>query len=318
MNRTSIGLRTKGALASLLAALFLVVAALPAQATDAEVRTQVERWFDVWDTGTEPIDWERFRPLFMPGENAILVVDDFGGGVTTIRSYDEYVETWAPVMRDGFRSWSIRPAGEIEVRTGRDLAVANFVLEAAGTTSEGERVTPRQRGTLTFARDSEGVWRIVQEQLRTLPADAGTDRASVVRERVLAWGRAWVVGDAAETFDLAPLVAEYYAPDVLAFDTSDDAGQTVIRGADEFTRIWQPFVRGWDEWEFNVLPDSVDVRMVSPDMAWATLYIDNRGVRADGTVFDGPAQGTMVWKKRDGRWVIVHEHISLPRRDPQR
>lgn len=58
------------------------------------------------------------------------------------------------------------------------------------------------------------------------------------------------------------------------------------------------------------------MNVVSETMAWATLYIDNYGLALDGAVFIGPAQGTVLMKKRDGAWKIVHEHISLPRKDP--
>ena len=144
-------------------------------------------------------------------------------------------------------------------------------------------------------------------------APGGSD---AVRQTILEWGEAWVVGDAAETFELVPVFDRFYRDDVLAFDTSDDAGQTVIRGRDEFIRVWQPFVRSWDFWEFNVLPDSIDVRVVGPDTAWATLYIDNVGRRADGTEFLGPAQGTLILSRDGEAWRIAHEHISLPRKDP--
>ena len=137
-----------------------------------------------------------------------------------------------------------------------------------------------------------------------------------VRQQILDWGQAWVVGDAAETFELAPLFDAYYQDNILAFDTSDDAGQTVIRGRDEFIGIWEPFVRSWDVWRFDVQPDSIDIRVLAPDAAVATLFIDNYGRNADGTEFVGPAQGTVLMRRTDGQWRIVHEHISLPRKEP--
>ena len=142
--------------------------------------------------------------------------------------------------------------------------------------------------------------------------------AAEVRQTLLDWGGAWIAGDAAETFELGPVFDRHYRGDILAFDTSDDAGQTVIRGRDEFISVWQPFVRGWDVWRFDVLPGSIDVRLLAPDAAVATLYIDNYGRRADGTEFDGPAQGTVLLRRdAAGAWRIAHEHISLPRRDPR-
>ena len=140
-----------------------------------------------------------------------------------------------------------------------------------------------------------------------------------VRRTLLAWGQAWTPGDHAEGFELGPLFDRFYAEDVLAFDTSDQAQRTVIRGRDAFLATWEPFVRSWDRWAFNVLPESIEVHVVDAATAWATLYVDNFGLAHDGTEFHGPAQGTVILHRDPaGAWRIVHEHISLPRRDPAR
>ena len=284
---------------------------------EAAIRARLDRWFAAWSPGDAPFDWEAFRPLFAEGE--ILVVDDFGGGITVLRSFDEYVATWAPALA-GYERWSITPTEEIDLRVGETLAVASFVFQGEGVTTAGETVRPRQRGTLVFEEGEGGDWRIVQEELRTLPEEGGAaagDTEAAVRDTILAWGEAWMVRDDAEAFDLAPVFDRFYADDVLAFDTSDDAGRTVIRGRGEFLEVWQPFVRSWDHWEFNVLPGTIDVRPLGPDAAVATLYVDNYGRRADGTEFEGPAQGTLLLRRDGEDWRIAHEHISLPRRDPQ-
>ncbi len=148
---------------------FLVLAGVvSAQAPENDVRTKTEQWFDLWSPGSDPIDWEAFRPLYMAGEEAILVIDDFGDEVTTITSVDEYIATWKPVMAEEFRSWSIQPEGLIDYRVGSTLAVATFILVADGETFGDIRVTPRQYGTLIFVKDDIGDWRIVQERLTTL------------------------------------------------------------------------------------------------------------------------------------------------------
>ncbi|MEM8772258.1 MAG: nuclear transport factor 2 family protein [Pseudomonadota bacterium] len=289
-----------------------------AQDAEADIRAKTERWFALWSPGGAPIDWEAFRPLYMEGEGAILVIDDFGDTVTTITSIDDYIATWKPVMAAGFQSWSIAPGEPIAYRISDTLAVASFLLIGDGLTTDGNRIAPRQRGSLIFQKNKADDWRIVEERLTTLPQEAPkSNMADDVRARIIAWGEAWVVGDDAEKFNLRPIAEEYYVSDLLAFDTSDDAGKTVIRGMDEFVATWQPFVRSWDIWEFNVLPDSIEVRPVTETMAWATLYIDNYGRAKDGAEFHGPAQGTLLMTKHDGAWKIAHEHISLPRKDPQ-
>lgn len=148
----------KAALALTLAASALALPAGSAWSQDNVVQAQVDRWFALWSPGGEPFDWEAFRDLY--SEDGILVVDDFGAGITMIRSTDDYLATWAPVMADGFASWTFAP-DTLDIRQSGELAVATFFATGDGVTTDGERVRSRQQGTLVLEYDpAEQEWEI--------------------------------------------------------------------------------------------------------------------------------------------------------------
>jgi ketosteroid isomerase-like protein len=55
---------------------------------------------------------------------------------------------------------------------------------------------------------------------------------------------------------------------------------------------------------------------VSASVAWACYQWDFAGV-VDGQQTQSQGQTSLVLEKRNGRWVIVHNHTSLAARAPQ-
>jgi len=48
------------------------------------------------------------------------------------------------------------------------------------------------------------------------------------------------------------------------------------------------------------------------NMALTTLTFHLSGKQKDGTALDFDCRHTIVWEKRGGQWLIIHEHISKP------
>jgi len=48
------------------------------------------------------------------------------------------------------------------------------------------------------------------------------------------------------------------------------------------------------------------------DIAWTTLTFHLSAVFKQGGALELDARQTSIWEKRDGKWLIVHEHISTP------
>jgi ketosteroid isomerase-like protein len=96
-----------------------------------------------------------------------------------------------------------------------------------------------------------------------------------------------------------------FAEDALAFGT----WATAARGLDRVEReqwrnVW-PRIR---EFRFEEHP----AMRVRGDAAWIAAAWSTEATGPDGRPFHRPGRGTFVLERRDGRWLCVHSHFSLP------
>ncbi|WP_195820832.1 hypothetical protein [Roseobacter sp. MH60115] len=108
----------------------------------AQITEGMNRWFAAWNIGTNPFDIERLRALFSTGQ--IHVVDSFDDKVVVLKSFDAYARTWT---LSGFRSWSIVPIGEPQIRISGDLAVVTFAFLGDDISTRGDKASAAQHGT---------------------------------------------------------------------------------------------------------------------------------------------------------------------------
>lgn len=98
--------------------------------------------------------------------------------------------------------------------------------------------------------------------------------------------------------EVAPLVDENA---VFWFSSGSFRGLAAIRAA--FERTWAAIQ--------NEVYTIVDVEWIMQDDANAVcLYTFHWRGDIDGTAREGSGRGTSVLRKTDGRWFIVHEHLS--------
>ena len=114
-----------------------------------------------------------------------------------------------------------------------------------------------------------------------------------------------------EEFSAAVRDADYargepmVAPDVVGFGTF--GGVLVGRDAlvaGQWRNIWG-VTRG-----FTFRLDDLHGG-VAGDRAWVALPWDSEGRDASGAWYDRPGRATIVFERRDGRWLAVHTHFSL-------
>jgi ketosteroid isomerase-like protein len=124
--------------------------------------------------------------------------------------------------------------------------------------------------------------------------------------------------------DFKALVDSYWA----VWGTGDvaKAGEMYAKDADLVFYDLEPLkYRGWAEYSKGVVPNVLEkfasVKFTVNDdlkattrgnVAWTSVT-----VHADGTLkAAGPMKAdirhTAIWEKRGGRWLIVHEHVSVP------
>jgi ketosteroid isomerase-like protein len=105
--------------------------------------------------------------------------------------------------------------------------------------------------------------------------------------------------------DVGGLVA-HYAPDILAFDLAPPLEH---RG--------QAYERGFKEWFATFKgPIGFEVRdldiTVGGDVAFSHSLNHLSGDRTSGEHTDVWVRATCCFTKRDGKWLVAHEHVSVP------
>ncbi len=100
-----------------------------------------------------------------------------------------------------------------------------------------------------------------------------------------------------------------HTDDLLAFDLMSPE-KTVIKGWENYKAIWEPAMQNFDTWTITQIND-VEIT-VDENMALTTLIFAGEGQLKDKTPVQGEFHSTLIWKKMDDSWKIVHEHVSGP------
>lgn len=107
-------------------------------------------------------------------------------------------------------------------------------------------------------------------------------------------------------------VMRYYAPDVVVFDVMPPL---FVKGAESYRRNWQDWfdaLEGPADFQF------VDLHLVvGADLACCFSVNRLRARYRDGAKHDAQTRATVCWRKIDGRWLVVHEHASVPMPVPE-
>jgi ketosteroid isomerase-like protein len=125
--------------------------------------------------------------------------------------------------------------------------------------------------------------------------------------------------------DFNDLIKRYYAawntlnPDNASFLYAQDANLVFFDVAP------LKYSGGWPEYRENfkknvapgfsslTLKPNNDVKTTQKsNMALTTLTFHFSARQKDGGVLDFDARHTIVWEKRGGQWLIIHEHVSKP------
>jgi ketosteroid isomerase-like protein len=95
------------------------------------------------------------------------------------------------------------------------------------------------------------------------------------------------------------------AEDVIAFSTRT----SVMSGIDALvTEQWSVNWPALREFTFNF--DQLRWG-TSGDLAWAVITSTSTGFHPDGTSFVRPGRTTVIFERRESRWLAIHTHYSL-------
>ena len=102
-------------------------------------------------------------------------------------------------------------------------------------------------------------------------------------------------------------IMSFYAPDFRLFDIMPPLEH---RGRDAYRKIWEMCIPSFEG------PLDCEIRDLSitagDDMAFSHGLYRFTGTMTDGTKMDMWARGTVCYRKVDGKWVITHDHHSVP------
>ena len=125
--------------------------------------------------------------------------------------------------------------------------------------------------------------------------------------------------------DLNALIKRYYSawntlnPDNASFLYAQDADLVFFDIAPlKYGGGWQEYR---DNFKKNVGPGFSSLKLTPNNdvkvtrkgsMALTTLTFHLSAKQKDGTAMEFDARHTIVWEKRGGQWLIIHEHVSKP------
>lgn len=102
-------------------------------------------------------------------------------------------------------------------------------------------------------------------------------------------------------------IMSFFAPEVISFDIGPPLQH---EGGSEFTKRWQEL--------FNSYQDPIDYKVhdlsitVGDDVAFSRSLNNINGTMKNGQKIDRWLRWTACYRKTNGKWFIIHEHVSVP------
>ena len=133
--------------------------------------------------------------------------------------------------------------------------------------------------------------------------EAISDDEATVRDMIEAWAAA------VRRKDYAGILRSH-SPDFVMFDVPPPFKSV---GLEAYRKTWDLFF----SWSSEPVPFEIQEMDIAagPDVAFAVATMGCAGPGSDGNTEPLDFRLTMCLKKIDGRWMIVHEHHSVPAAD---
>lgn len=104
-------------------------------------------------------------------------------------------------------------------------------------------------------------------------------------------------------------VTRYYwnSPDLVVFDVIPPLSYV---GWESFRKDWEGFFDGFKE---ITVYDWTDVHIQAVgNLGWMRALVHILGTLQDGKPLDMTFRDTAIFERKDGKWVVVHDHGSVP------
>ncbi|MEM9567888.1 MAG: nuclear transport factor 2 family protein [Cyanobacteria bacterium P01_E01_bin.34] len=131
-----------------------------------------------------------------------------------------------------------------------------------------------------------------------------------IRQLTHQWFSAWSPGSGSIDWDAMGELFVQEAGKLLVFDDAD--GQVVVLESwEDYRDTWEPFMAQFSEWQIE--PEGDVHVLTSGNLATTSFTLTGGGAAQDGSEISFRQRGTHVWQHRNGRWEIVHEHLTTDR-----
>ncbi|WP_163513033.1 nuclear transport factor 2 family protein [Fodinicola acaciae] len=243
---------------------------------EEQIRTLIQSWATAVHDGD--------LPAVLADHSDDIVVYDVPPPYDGVRGIEAYEQAWPP-----FFQWQQQGATfdivELEVTAGDDVAFAFALLRCGGKDDD-----PANRLRLTIGlRKENGRWVVTHEHHSFPHVDDGETAVRAVQ-------RHWSERTAAK--DLAGLM-ENIDDDIVSYEHAGN-----YDGIDDLREVCRAGLETGDDVTFET-PDLTVITREDIAVSWGLDH-----VRADGV--DSWSRGTRVFRKKNGRWLMVHQHLSVP------
>lgn len=146
----------------------------------------------------------------------------------------------------------------------------------------------------------------IQTQITQTQKSPSASNEAAIRQKLQRWRELF----SQEQFSLKGYENLFVNTDeLLVYDSYSPSGyDREIRGWNNYRNLWEKYIPiDFPKWK--VINLDVTRLETQGDYGWSAISYIGRGVR-NGAEYFGGQHGTHVWKRINGDWRIVHEHLT--------
>lgn len=214
------------------------------------------------------------------------------------RGLEEYRATW-PDFFTWIESGVLFEIDDLDITAGTDVAYAVALLKCGHPDDLAATPEKRLRLTLGLVKRS-GQW-VVQHEHHSFTL---TPDPYLGEESVRAIHDGWFAETEAKDLDG---IMSHIAPDVVSYEHESPLEYLGLDQVREMCRSGLEQTSGTVTW---TVPDLTVIARDDLAVAWG---LNQMTAQADGTTVEDWSRGTRVFRRQQGEWTMVHQHVSYPR-----
>lgn len=269
---------------------------------EEQIRTLIQRWAEAVHRGD--------LAGVVADRTEDIVMFDVPPPHQGVRGLDAYRETWPPFFR-----WQAAGASfdieSLDITAGEDVAFAYALLRCGTEHDFADNPNNRLRLTLGL-RKQDGRW-VVAHEHHSFPLTDSTIAADMARgqdhhaaeQDLRRLHQRWFDSTAAK--DLDGLMAAI-ADDIISYEHDQPLQYVGVQAVREVCKAGlDASGDGTVTWNVPDLKILIDGDLA---VAWGLNHVQVK--RTNGQAIDSWSRGTRIFQRRNGTWLLIHQHLSYP------